>query len=45
MACLNPQSLAKDVLSVASGGYFLYDSTKVLHKEFIREDIHYLVFQ
>jgi 2-oxoglutarate ferredoxin oxidoreductase subunit alpha len=42
MACLNPQSLAKDVLSVASGGYFLYDSTKVLHKEFIREDIHYI---
>jgi 2-oxoglutarate ferredoxin oxidoreductase subunit alpha len=42
IACLNPQSLAKDVSDVRPGGYFLYDSTKILHKEYIREDIHYL---
>lgn len=42
IACLNPQSLAKDVADVRPGGYFLYDSTKILHKEYIREDIHYL---
>ncbi len=42
VACLNPQSLAKDVASVLPGGYFVYDSTKNLHKEFIREDINYI---
>jgi 2-oxoglutarate ferredoxin oxidoreductase subunit alpha len=42
VACLNPQSLAKDVKSVLPGGYFVYDSTKNLHKEYIREDIHYI---
>jgi len=42
MVCLNPQSMAKDVKSVRSGGYFMYDSTKTLHHEFIREDITYL---
>jgi len=42
IACLNPQSLPKDVADVRPGGYFLYDSTKILHKEYIREDIHYL---
>jgi 2-oxoglutarate ferredoxin oxidoreductase subunit alpha len=42
VACLNPQSLAKDVATVMPGGYFVYDSTKNLHKEFIREDINYI---
>ncbi len=42
MVCVNPQSMAKDVISVKSGGYFIYDSTKPLHKEFIREDLHYI---
>lgn len=42
IACLNPQSLAKDVSDVKPGGYFLYDSTKILHKEYIRDDIHYI---
>jgi 2-oxoglutarate ferredoxin oxidoreductase subunit alpha len=31
MACLNPQSMARDVASVKPGGYFMYDSTKNLH--------------
>lgn len=42
MVCMNPQSMAKDVASVLPGGYFLYDSTKPLHKEFIRDDINYI---
>ena len=42
MVCLNPQSLAKDIASVKSGGYFVYDSTKFLRKEHYREDITYI---
>lgn len=42
MVCVNPQSMRKDVDSVIPGGYFMYDSTKVLHPEFIRKDISYL---
>lgn len=42
MVSVNPQSMLKDVQSVRSGGYFMYDSTKPLHKEYIREDINYL---
>ena len=42
MVCVNPQSMARDVESVKPGGYFLYDNTKKLHPEFIREDIHYI---
>ncbi|MBK9327878.1 MAG: 2-oxoacid:acceptor oxidoreductase subunit alpha [Sphingobacteriales bacterium] len=42
MVCLNPQSIKRDVEAVRPGGYFLYDSTKYLVKEFIREDVHYL---
>lgn len=42
MVCINPQSMAKDVNAVVPGGYFLYDSTKKLHKKFIRDDINYI---
>lgn len=42
VACLNPQSMNKDIASVKSGGYFVYDSTKNLRSEQIREDIHYI---
>ncbi|HEY8781848.1 MAG TPA: 2-oxoacid:acceptor oxidoreductase subunit alpha [Mucilaginibacter sp.] len=42
MVCVNPQSMPDDVQSVKSGGYFLYDSTKTLHPELIREDINYI---
>jgi 2-oxoglutarate ferredoxin oxidoreductase subunit alpha len=42
MVCVNPQSMAKDVADVMSGGFFLYDNTKKLHPEFIREDVNYL---
>jgi 2-oxoglutarate ferredoxin oxidoreductase subunit alpha len=42
MVSVNPQSMPKDIANVKSGGYFIYDSTKPLYKEFIRDDIHYL---
>jgi len=42
MVAVNPQSFASDVASVRPGGYFMYDSTKNLHAEFIRDDINYL---
>lgn len=42
MVCVNPQSMLKDVGDVKSGGYFLYDSSKQLHSNYIREDVHYI---
>ena len=42
LVAVNPQSMAADVQSVKRGGYLLYDSTKKLHQEYIREDIHYI---
>jgi 2-oxoglutarate ferredoxin oxidoreductase subunit alpha len=39
---VNPQSFKKDIQSVRSGGYFVYDSSKKLHEEFIRADINYI---
>nr|MDQ3041747.1 2-oxoacid:acceptor oxidoreductase family protein [Acidobacteriota bacterium] len=42
MVCVNPQSMARDVASVKAGGYFLYDSTKPLHAQFVREDINHI---
>ena len=42
LVSLNPQSIDKDVASVKAGGYFVYDSTKQLHKEYIRPDVHYI---
>lgn len=42
MVCVNPQSMAQDVASVKPGGYFLYDNTKPLHSQFIRDDVNYI---
>ncbi len=42
MVAVNPQSMLNDVKAVKSGGYFLYDSSKKLHDQYIREDIHYI---
>jgi len=42
MVGVNPQSLAADVKAVREGGYFLYDSSKKLHEQYIREDINYI---
>ncbi len=43
MVCVNPQSMPNDVLSVKSGGYFLYDSTKQLPPQLmVRDDVNYI---
>ena len=42
VVAVNPQTFAKDVASVVKGGYFVYDSTKKLHPDFIRDDINYI---
>lgn len=42
MVCVNPQSMMQDIADVKPGGYFIYDNSKPLHKEFIREDINYI---
>jgi 2-oxoglutarate ferredoxin oxidoreductase subunit alpha len=42
MVCVNPQSMPDDVRAVRSGGYFIYDSTKALHPELIRNDVTYI---
>ncbi|NNE97441.1 MAG: 2-oxoacid:acceptor oxidoreductase subunit alpha [Pyrinomonadaceae bacterium] len=42
MVCVNPQSMSEDVESVRKGGYFLYDNSKPLHEQYIREDINYI---
>ena len=42
VVCVNPQSMLNDVASVRTGGYFLYDNSKPLHSQYIREDINYL---
>ena len=39
---VNPQSLMADIESVASGGYFIYDSSKKLREEYFRKDIHFI---
>lgn len=41
MVSVNPQSMAKDIANIKSGGYFLYDSTKQLNEDLIRDDIFY----
>lgn len=42
MVSVNPQSLTQDIRSVKAGGYFIYDSTKLLHEEMLRDDITFL---
>ena len=42
MVCVNPQSMMKDIQAVKTGGYFIYDSTKKLHADFDRADIHFI---
>ena len=42
MVCVNPQSMKQDVAAVKPNGYFVYDNTKPLAAEFVRDDIRYL---
>ncbi|MBL7933186.1 MAG: 2-oxoacid:acceptor oxidoreductase subunit alpha [Bacteroidia bacterium] len=39
---VNPQSMKADIESIKSGGYFLFDSSKRLPEEYLREDITYI---
>ncbi len=39
---VNPQSQKRDIERVRSGGYFVYDSSKPLHKDLQRADINYI---
>lgn len=42
MLSVNPQSFKKDIACVKSGGSFMYDSTKKLYDEFLRDDINFI---
>ncbi|MBK8492886.1 MAG: 2-oxoacid:acceptor oxidoreductase subunit alpha [Saprospirales bacterium] len=42
VVCVNPQSMRRDVDAVKPGGFFIYDSSKRLHPEFMRDNIHYI---
>ncbi len=39
---VNPQTLRRDIDSIKPNGYFVYDSSKKLHDEYIREDLNYI---
>ncbi|OQX29407.1 MAG: ferredoxin oxidoreductase [Spirochaeta sp. LUC14_002_19_P3] len=39
---MNPRTIAEDIASVSPGGYFLYDSTRPLNKELMRNDVTFL---
>ncbi len=42
MISVNPQSIVKDIAAVKTGGYFVYDNTRKLHNEIIRDDINFI---
>jgi 2-oxoglutarate/2-oxoacid ferredoxin oxidoreductase subunit alpha len=42
VVAMNPQSYARDIEEVDSGGWILYDSTRELADEFRREDVTFL---
>lgn len=42
MVAVNPQSMKKDHADVASGGYFVFDSSKPLHPSYDRTDITHI---
>lgn len=42
MVAVNPQSMKGDIESVREGGYLIYDSTKKLPPDYLREGLHFL---
>lgn len=42
VVCMNPQSMARDIRDLESGGYCVYDSTKPLDLRMMRDDIHFI---
>jgi len=39
---VNPQSQSRDIESIRPGGYYVYDNSKKLHDQYIRDDINYI---
>lgn len=39
---VNPQSMKADIESIKPGGYFLFDSSKRLNEDYLRDDINYI---
>jgi len=42
VVAMNSQSISDDVASVMPGGFILYDSSRQLSEQYLRDDIHYL---
>ncbi len=42
VVAMNPQSYARDIEAVSSGGWILYDNTRELQDEFKRDDVTFL---
>ena len=42
MIGMNPQSMQRDIAEVEKGGYFVYDATKPLAPEWLRDDIDFI---
>lgn len=42
VVAMNPQSYARDIDEVVSGGWILYDNTRELDEEFRRDDVNFL---
>ncbi len=42
VVCMNPQSMAKDVREIETGGYCIYDSTKPLDLRLLRDDVNFV---
>ena len=42
IVAMNEQTIGKDIASVVPGGYVLYDSSKILANELLRDDVAYL---
>ena len=42
MVAMNPQSLQRDIAEVQAGGWILYDSTRELDDELLRDDVTFL---
>jgi 2-oxoglutarate ferredoxin oxidoreductase subunit alpha len=42
VVCMNPQSMAKDIRELESGGYCIYDNTKPLDLRLMRDDVQFI---
>jgi len=42
MIGMNPQSMERDINELEKGGYFIYDNTKPLHPDLLRDDIDFI---